>query len=99
MDADALRASLTGGEPPKGLPGPVAAMWRAAKGEWDKAHALVQDDESKAAAWVHAHLHQIEGDEANAGYWYRRAGKAPDTGPLAQEWDSIVAGLLAMEAK
>ena len=44
-------------------------------GDWDAAHRIVQDDPSAEAAWLHALLHRIEGDEANAGYWYRRAGK------------------------
>ena len=51
------------------------ALGLVAAGDWDGAHALVQDDPSPEAAWVHAHLHRVEGDLTNAGYWYRRAGK------------------------
>jgi hypothetical protein len=40
-------------------------------GDWQGAHDLVQDDPSPEAAWVHAHLHRVEGDLLNAGYWYR----------------------------
>ena len=29
---------------------PLAALWWAAKGDWNKAHALVMDDESREAA-------------------------------------------------
>jgi hypothetical protein len=27
------------------------------------------------AAWIHAVLHKIEGDESNSRYWYARAQK------------------------
>ncbi len=79
---------------PKGFSGPLAALWHTARGEWDKAHEIVMDDESKAAAWVHAHLHRVEGDEANAGYWYRRAGQTHATQPLDDEWDLIAMTLV-----
>jgi sulfiredoxin len=35
----------------------------------------VRNDDSAEAAWVHAHLHRIEGDLANASYWYGKAGR------------------------
>jgi hypothetical protein len=40
-----------------------------AAGDWDGAHKAVQDDPSPEAAWVHAHLHRVEGDLDNARYW------------------------------
>ena len=58
-------------------------------GGWNGAHELVQDDPSPEAAWVHAHLHRIEGDLANAGYWYRRAGKPVASGDLDEERQAI----------
>ena len=63
----------------------LKALGLAASGNWDGAHKLVQDDPSPEAAWVHAHLHRVEGDLSNAGYWYRRAGKPVPTGDLDQE--------------
>ena len=54
-------------------------------GDWDGAHALVQDDPSPEAAWVHAHLHRVEGDLSNARYWYRRAGRPEATESLEAE--------------
>jgi len=39
------------------------------------AHEIVQQYEDTTAAWIHAVLHKIEGDEDNSRYWYRRAGK------------------------
>ncbi len=88
-----LRATLSSDTPPDGLAPALAALWWAGKGEWDKAHALVQDDEGRDAAWVHAHLHRVEGDLPNAAYWYRRAARPLETGPLDAEWDAIAAAL------
>ena len=47
---------------------------RALAGDWAGAHAIVQSDEDdKSSCWIHAVLHRIEGDEANARYWYGEA--------------------------
>jgi hypothetical protein len=43
---------------------------------------------------VHAYLHRKEGDESNAAYWYRRAGKPIARGSLDEEWTGIAAALL-----
>ena len=67
----------------------LKALSLAASGDWDGAHKLVQDDPSPEAAWVHAHLHRVEGDLSNAGYWYRRAGKPVATGDLDEERQAI----------
>lgn len=45
------------------------------KGEWDKAHAIAQQDETKLGCWAHGIVHIVEGDLGNARYWYRRAGR------------------------
>jgi hypothetical protein len=89
-----FKASLSGAAPAPGLAAPLAAMWWAAKGGWDEAHKIVQDEDDNNAAWVHAHLHRVEGDLGNAGYWYRRAGKPVATGSLDTEWEAIASGLL-----
>ena len=69
-------------------------MWWAAKGDWDKAHKMVQDEQDADAAWVHAYLHRLEGDLGNAGYWYARAGKPAATDAIDSEWAQIVDALL-----
>jgi len=89
-----FRASLSGEAPAPNLDAPLAAMWWAAKGDWNKAHAIAQDEDTSDAAWVHAYLHRVEGDIGNAGYWYRQAGKPVATGALDAEWDEIVGALL-----
>jgi hypothetical protein len=90
----ALRASLSAAKPPAGISMPLAALWWAAKNEWDKAHSMVQGDDGGDAAWVHAYLHRVEGDNANAAYWYRRAGHDPSKASLDAEWGDIAGALL-----
>jgi hypothetical protein len=87
-------ASLDGAAPPPDLSAPLAALWWAAKSDWDQAHKIVQDESSREAAWVHAYLHRVEGDLGNAGYWYRQAGQPAATDPLQAEWERIAATLL-----
>jgi hypothetical protein len=55
----------------------VRAIDLALAGDWTGAHEIVQQDETDPSfCWVHAVLHKIEGDAANARYWYRLAGQA-----------------------
>jgi len=53
-----------------------------------------QGDASAEGAWVHAWLHRIEGDVANAGYWYRRAHRNAAEGDPREEGKTIAAFLL-----
>jgi hypothetical protein len=96
MTAD-FKSSLAGAAPASGIAPPLAALWWAAKGDWARAHAIVQDEAGVDAAWVHAYLHRVEGDVDNAGYWYRRAGRSVATGPVEAEWDRIVLALFRDE--
>jgi len=89
-----FRASLSGVAPAPNLGTPLAALWWAAKGGWDEAHKIVQDEGSADAAWAHAYLHRVEGDLGNAGYWYRQAGKPVASGPLQSEWEQMASVLL-----
>ena len=98
MDAKEFRAAATGAEPaakpPSGLGPALAALWHLARNEWDAAHGCAQRDSDRHGCWVHAHLHRVEGDLANAGYWYRRAGRPASEAPLDDEWEEIAAALL-----
>jgi hypothetical protein len=47
-----------------------------AAGAWEPAHAIVQQETSVLAAWLHGIAHTLEGDLDNARYWYRRAERA-----------------------
>lgn len=82
-------ASLDDAAPAPDLSAPLAGLWWAAKGDWDQAHKIVQDESSREAAWVHAYLHRVEGDLGNAGYWYRQAGQPVATDSLEAEWQRI----------
>jgi len=94
MEASDLRNSLKAPAPPPGLSPLLVALWHAARNEWDSAHRIAQDDGSADGAWVHAYLHRVEGDEGNAGYWYRRAAKPHCERSLESEWTEIVTALL-----
>ncbi|MGH7186964.1 MAG: hypothetical protein ACREIB_11905 [Pseudomonadota bacterium] len=94
MDIRQFRASTDTTKPPGNLSQALQALWWDAKGEWRKAHEHAQAQDDKAGAWVHAYLHRKEGNRSNAGYWYRRCGKAASTAPLEQEWDAIARALL-----
>lgn len=91
MTLEAFRSST---DEPKNLSAPLTALWLDFHGKWEAAHRLVQDDESREAAWVHAYLHRKEGDISNAGYWYARSGKPRQDGGLAEEWEEIAGALL-----
>jgi hypothetical protein len=66
-------------------------------GDWQRAHELVQHEPGANAAWIHAHLHRIEGDAENAAYWYRRAGRTCAQESLDAERRAIRATLLALD--
>ena len=97
MSVGEFKASFSGAAPAPGLAAPLAALWWAAKGGWDEAHKIVQDEDDRDSAWVHAYLHRVEGDLGNAGYWYRRAAKPVATDPPEVEWERIATTLLAGE--
>ncbi|MGF1594161.1 MAG: hypothetical protein ACFCUW_12815 [Kiloniellaceae bacterium] len=94
MDLERFRASLGDPAPPEGLPPLLRALWHAGRDDWDTAHRIAQEDDTAEGAWVHAHLHRVEGDESNAGYWYRRAGRPHSAATLEAEWTEIVQALL-----
>jgi hypothetical protein len=95
MLIEEFRQSLTDAEPPANLSKVLQALWHEAKGDWAGAHDILQHEDNADGAWVHAYLHRVEGDAGNAAYWYRRANKPVAQESLADEWNVIVAALLA----
>jgi hypothetical protein len=95
MSIESFRQSLLRDAPPAEWSGALQALWYQAKGDWHRAHQLAQEEDDADGAWVHAHLHRAEGDAANAGYWYRRAGRSPSAAPPNEERDAIAAVLLS----
>lgn len=91
----AFRTSLGASAPPEKAGPLLTALWHDAKGDWQRAHEIVQEEEGAEAAWVHAYLHRKEGDLSNAGYWYRRAGRPVSKVSLEDEWETIVSAFLA----
>ena len=94
MTFDDFSSSLTVSQPPAELTPALAGLWWDAKGDWKQAHESAQKNEGADASWVHAYLHRKEGDQENAAYWYRRAGKPVCRVALDAEWRRIVSDLL-----
>lgn len=94
MNVIDFKKSIENNEPPSALSIYLKALWYDAKGDWDKAHQLIQDVDDKSAALIHAYLHRKEGDSGNADYWYRRAGKKRPSDSLENEWLEIVSAFL-----
>ncbi|AJD40871.1 hypothetical protein C9413_05260 [Rhizobium sp. SEMIA 4085] len=64
--------------------------------DWQAVHEICQANEGeKPFDWGHALCHRIEGDDWNADYWYRRAGKRRAAGTVAKEWSAMRAELSA----
>ena len=94
VDPEAFADSIAKSQPPAGLSPALQALWWDAKGDWDKAHERAQERDDAAGMRVHAYLHRKEGDQSNAGYWYRRCGAAPSTLTLDAEWEELVRAFL-----
>jgi hypothetical protein len=94
MQLDEFRALLSRSRPPEGLPPTLAALWWDAKGNWARAHELVDSLETPEGMAVHAYLHRKEGEDWNADYWYGRAGRQFHRPSLEAEWEALVEGLL-----
>jgi hypothetical protein len=68
-----------------------------AAGDWQAAHAIVQDDPSPLAAWMHGIVHLLEGDPANARYWYGQAARQfPSLGEVSAEIEAARAAALSL---
>jgi hypothetical protein len=93
MKAAEFTASLVEKAPHASWPAPLRALWWDAKGDWTRAHALVDELESIDGMAVHAYLHRKEGAAANADYWYHRAGRNFQRPTLDAEWYALVEGL------
>lgn len=91
---NSFKESLAGNNPPQNISVYLKALWYEGKGDWHKAHQIIQDINDSNASWIHAFLHRKEGDAGNADYWYRRAGKKRPAISLEKEWEKIVESLI-----
>ena len=85
-----FKDSLSLPQPPSGLNDLEKALWYAGKGEWERAHHIVQDMNEPLAARIHGFLHRQEGDLSNAGYWYEKSGSPYPAVSLDEEWVMLV---------
>ena len=93
ISLEEFKSSLSRAEPPEDFSEQEKALWFAGKGNWEKAHLIVQDLNDPLSFHIHAFLHRQEGDHSNAGYWYHKAGvKMPDIS-LNREWEEIISDL------
>ena len=99
MDISGFKATLSANTPPAEFDVCLQALWHDAHGDWNAAHRLVDSLEQEDAYHVHAYLHRKEGDQGNASYWYRRAGKPKPSYPLQHEWEEITILLLGKTAR
>jgi hypothetical protein len=98
MNSEKFRASVEGEAPPAGVSAPLGALWWDVKGDWSRAHALVDELETVDGMAVHAYLHRKEGSASNANYWYERAGRGFYRPALDAEWAALVERLLSEQA-
>ncbi|HEY9001964.1 MAG TPA: hypothetical protein VIM89_11470 [Mucilaginibacter sp.] len=89
-----FKESLDLEQPASGLSAQLTSLWYDGKGDWNKAHARVDQLTDRASAWVHAYLHRKEGDIWNADYWYNRAGQTRPNLSLEEEWEQLVSHFL-----
>jgi hypothetical protein len=94
MNTVAFQATIQDDTPPASLSAPLEALWWDKKGEWSRAHELVDELETTEGMAVHAYLHRKEGEQRNADYWYRLAGRTYFRVQLSEEWNALVQGLL-----
>ena len=87
--------SLSFKAPPDELSLYEEALWYAGKGDWERAHNIVQEMNDNSSSLIHAFLHRQEGDLSNARYWYERAGSRMPANTIHEEWEYLVNKFLA----
>ena len=90
-----FKETLTSQRPPENISQNLLALWYDAKGDWHKAHDIVQVTSGYDGDWIHAYLHRKEGDLSNASYWYSRIGRSRPNKALEEEWKELAKHLLA----
>ncbi|PHN06404.1 hypothetical protein [Flavilitoribacter nigricans] len=96
MTFSEFQDSLQNDQPPAGLSDALRALWYAGKDDWDRSHDVAQDIHTPDGSWIHAYLHRWEGDDWNANYWYRRAGRTMPKTSLKEEWKQITETILSI---
>ncbi len=94
MKIESFKETLAIDKPDPQLSPMLKSLWYDAKGDWEKAHDLVDQLPGTDAARVHAYLHRKEGDTWNADYCYAKAKKTRTTISLEAEWESLASYFL-----
>ncbi len=89
-----FKESIKESVPPPDINTLLQALWHDAKGDWETAHNLAQEVNTKDGSWIHAYLHRKEGDLGNATYWYHRANQPVCRKSLEDEWEQIAQELI-----
>ncbi len=87
--------TLSQDTPPANINPLLTALWYERNGDWESSHNIAHDIHTREGSWIHAYLHRVEGDDSNASYWYRRAGKPLPQVSTEEEWRQIVGEFLA----
>jgi hypothetical protein len=90
MDFVRFQSTLEHDQPPGNFSIPLKALWWDAKGDWARSHALVDELETPEGMAVHAYLHRKVGEDWNADYWYKRAGRKHHRAILEAEFLALV---------
>ena len=93
-DYNTFLNTLIAEKPKTDWPDCLQALWYDAKNDWHSAHDIVDGMNDAIAKWVHAYLHRKEGDDWNAGYWYRQSSRPFPKVTLDEEFREIVEFIL-----
>lgn len=94
-DYEEFIQTLEGKQPNSNWPEALKSLWYDAKGDWEASHNIAQDMHNTMGSRIHAYLHRKEGDEFNAGYWCRQAGKVFPTSTLEDEHQKMLEFILS----
>ncbi len=90
MDINEFKESLSQRNIPSSLTPLLRALWFDGAGQWEKAHQIAQEINTRDGSALHAYLHRKEGDLLNAEYWYRRAGRKMPSITIEKEWEELI---------
>ena len=94
IDYKQFQETLHNEMPEKEWSNGLQALWYDAKGDWESSHDIAQEMYNSLGSWIHAYLHRKEGDQYNAGYWYRKAKRPFPQESLETELQQLVEYIL-----
>ena len=94
MKKDEFLNSLSEPSPPIDYNDYWKAIWYIFNDDWQAAHEIVDGPSGTLYAWMHAIVHQMEGDTWNANYWYRRANRNMNNPDIESEKLKVLEELL-----